>query len=191
MKSGSNGFTTKRLAQAALVAALSFVGYMIGIPVSATGTEIHLGNAVVVLGAFLLGGPLGGLSGAVGLSLADILKGYATSAPKTFFLKMVIGIVAGLVSGKLMHIRDKEAKGQLTVALVSSAVALGVNTFLDPITGYFYKLYILGIPQEVATIWSKISSVATLVNSVVCVIVVTIVWPLLYKGLKRAGLLLW
>ncbi|MDO4939866.1 MAG: ECF transporter S component [Lachnospiraceae bacterium] len=191
MKSDSGKFSTKKLAQAALVAALSFVGYMIGIPVSATGTEIHLGNAVVVLGAFLLGGPLGGLSGAVGLSLADLLKGFATSAPKTFFLKLIIGLVAGFVSDKLMHIKERDAKEQLKVALVSSAVALGVNTILDPVTGYFYKMYILGIPQDVATIWSKISSVATLVNSVVCVIVVTFVWPLLYKGLKRAGLLAW
>ena len=191
MSLGSKGITTRKLAQAALVAALSFAGYMIGIPVSATGTEIHLGNAFVVIGAFLLGGPWGGLSGAVGLSLADLLKGYATSAPKTFILKLIIGLVAGLVADKVMHIKDKDQKGQWKVALVSSAIALGLNVILDPVVGYFYKMYLLGIPQEVASLWTKISSIATLVNTIVCVIVVTVLWPLLYKGMKKAGLLVW
>ena len=189
MKSGS--ITTKKIAQAGLVAALSMVGYMIGIPLSSTGTEIHLGNAFVVLGALLLGGPLGGVSGAIGLSLADLLKGYATSAPKTFVLKLIIGLVAGLVAHRFMHIKEKDASEQLKIAFVASAVSLAVNTILDPVVGYFYKTYILGIPQELASIWTKISSVATLINAVICVIVVTVVWPLLYKGLKRANLLAW
>ena len=182
----------KMLAQAALVAALAFVVFeFLKIPVSQT-TSIHLGNAFVVLGALLLGGLWGGLAGAVGLSLGDLLSGYLTSAPKTFILKLVIGLVAGFVAKNLLHIREKtEEKDQLRIATVSSAVALGLNCILDPIFGYFYKMYILGQPQELASTLAKISSVATLVNAIACTILVAIAWPLLYKGLKKANLLVW
>lgn len=180
-----------KLTQAALVAAVSFVVFeFIRIPVSET-TSIHLGNAFVVLGALLLGGPWGGLAGAIGLSLADLLAGLALSAPKTFILKFIMGLVAGLVSDKCLHIREKGQDQQLKIALISSIAALGLNVVLDPVFGYFYKMYILGQPQELAATLAKISSVATLVNAVACVIVVTLLWPILYKALKRSNLLTW
>lgn len=53
----------RQLAQAALLAALSFVGFMffkIDIPVGNDKTAFHLGNVFCVLGALLLGGFWGG-----------------------------------------------------------------------------------------------------------------------------------
>ena len=51
-------------------------------------TAIHIANAVVVLSSWLLGPIYGGLAGAVGLSLADLMDPrYITSAPKTFIMK--------------------------------------------------------------------------------------------------------
>ena len=43
----------------------------------------------MVLAALLLGGYWGGLAGAVGMTIADLTTSYVTSAPKTFFLKLV------------------------------------------------------------------------------------------------------
>ena len=51
--------------------ALCYIGYAVFPAISASGTKIHIGNAFVVLSAYLLGGVYGGLSGAVGLSIAD------------------------------------------------------------------------------------------------------------------------
>ena len=83
------------LAQAALFAALAYIGFSyfrIDIPVGPGSTAFHFGNTFVVVAALLLGGSWGGLAGAVGLSLADLMSGkYFTVAPQTFFLKLCIG----------------------------------------------------------------------------------------------------
>ena len=55
-----------KIAQAGLMAALCYIGYAVFPAISASGTKIHIGNAFVVLSAYLLGGVYGGLSGAVG-----------------------------------------------------------------------------------------------------------------------------
>ena len=57
-----------KLAQAGLMAALCYIGFAffkIDIPVGPEKTAFHLGNVFCVLGALLLGGPWGGLAGAV------------------------------------------------------------------------------------------------------------------------------
>ena len=72
-----------RLTQAAMIAALAYIGFQflrIDIPVGPERTAFHLGNTFVVLGALMLGGGWGGAAGAIGLTLADLTSGYVTSA---------------------------------------------------------------------------------------------------------------
>lgn len=183
------------LTQCALIAALAYIGFQflrIDIPVGTERTAVHLGNAFVVLGALLVGGVWGGLAGALGLTLADVTSGYITSAPKTFILKLIIGLVAAFVSEKILHKTEKTTvKEQTKVATISSIVALGINVPLDPIFGYFYKTYIIGVPQDMAATLSKIGSVTTLVNAVISAVAVIVLWPALYTALKKAGVLNW
>ena len=80
---------TRKLVFTAMFAVINYVAFTYGkitIPVTAgTSTAIHIANAVVVLSAWFLGPIYGGLSGAVGLSIADVFDPrYITSAPKTF-----------------------------------------------------------------------------------------------------------
>ena len=182
------------LTQGALIAALAYVGFQflrIDIPVGPERTAIHLGNTMVVLGALLLG-PWGGVAGALGLTIADLTSGYITSAPKTFILKLVIGLITTLVSRKLFHIQDEPSiKGQTKIALFSSIAALGLNVVLDPLFGYFYKAYIFGIPQDLSATLAKIGSVTTLVNAVASTVAVVILWPALYRALSKSNNLLW
>ena len=57
-------------------------------------TSLHIGNAFCVLAALLLGGGYGGLAGAVGMTIADLLDPvYILGAPKTFVLKFCIGLI--------------------------------------------------------------------------------------------------
>ena len=93
----------KVLAQAALCAALCYVGatfIKIDIPVGTEKTMFHFGNTFCVLAALLVGGPWGGLAGAVGMTISDLTTSYVTSAPKTFVLKLCIGLIVGLVAHK-------------------------------------------------------------------------------------------
>ena len=80
--------TTQKIALTGLMAALSYVVFtflQIKIPLpGGDATSIHLGNAVCVLGALLLGGVYGGLGGAIGMTIGDLLDPvYIVYAPKT------------------------------------------------------------------------------------------------------------
>lgn len=185
---------TLTLAMAALFAALCYIGFSyfrIDIPVGTEKTAFHLGNVFCVLAALFIGGFWGGLSGAVGMTIADLTTGYVTSAPKTFLLKLCIGLVAGLVAHKVFHISKEDArKVPLPIATVlSCAAGMAFNVVADPVVGYFYKTYLLGVPQEAAAIWAKMGAVTTLVNAVVAVIVASIFYLALRPALKHAKLL--
>ena len=60
----------------------------------------------------------------------------------------------------------------------------------DPIVGYFYNQYILGIPQELASISAKWGTAATFINAVVSVVLVTMVYAVARPALKKSGLFL-
>lgn len=185
---------TLALAMAALFAALCYIGFSyfrIDIPVGTEKTAFHLGNVFCVLAALFIGGFWGGMSGAVGMTIADLTTGYVTSAPKTFLLKLCIGLVAGFVAHKVFHISKEDArKVSLPIATVlSCAAGMAFNVVADPVVGYFYKTYLLGIPQEAAAIWAKMGAVTTLVNAVVAVVVASIFYLALRPALKHAKLL--
>ena len=185
----------RTLSLAALFAALCYIGFSyckIDIPVGMEKTAFHLGNVFCVLAALFLGGLWGGMAGAVGMTIADLTTAYVTSAPKTFLLKLCIGLITGFVAHKIFKIsQDKEnRKIPLTVAtVISCAAGMGFNIVADPLVGYFYKMYILGVPQEAASIWAKIGAVTTSVNAVVAVIAASVLYVALRKAMKRSNLL--
>lgn len=184
--------TVTKLAETALMAALCYVSFtflQIKIPVpGGDATSIHIGNAFCVLAALLLGGVYGGLSGAIGMGIADIMDPvYITGAPKTFVLKFCIGLITGLVAHKIARINEStDKKYVFKWSVIASIAGLGFNVIADPIVGYFYKQYILGQPQKLAEALAKISAMTTLFNAVISVILVAVVYnavrPILIKS---------
>ena len=184
----------RTMVTAAMFAAMCYIGFAvlrIDIPVGTEKTAFHLGNVFCVLGALFLGGFWGGMAGAVGLTIADLTSAYVTSAPKTFLLKLGIGLIAGLVAHKVFHIsRNDERKVPLPLATVLSCTAgMAFNVVADPLVGYFYKTYILGVPQEIASVWAKMGAITTLVNAVIAVVVASILYLALRPALKRTKLM--
>lgn len=181
------------LTMAAMFAALCYVGFaffQIKIPVGDSSTSFHLGNVFCVLAALLIGPLWGGLSGAVGMTIGDLLDPvYITSAPKTFLLKLGIGLIAGTVAHKVFCLsQDKARKVPLTAAVALSCCAgMAFNIVADPLVGYFYKMYIMGVPQDAATILAKMSAVTTSVNAVIAVIAASIFYMALRPILKRSN----
>ncbi len=181
-----------RLTVAALFAALCYIGFAvfkIDIPVGESKTAFHLGNVFCVLAALFLGPVWGGLSGAVGMTIADLTSGYATSAPKTFLLKLCIGLIAGLTAKALGLYEEKPRLPRPAAAAISTAAGMIFNVMADPLVGYFYKMYILSIPQDAAQIWAKIGALTTAVNAVVAILGGTVLYAALYPALKRSHLL--
>lgn len=186
----------RTLTLAAMFAALCYVGFVylgIKIPVSldAGSPKLHMGNVFCVLAALILGGFWGGMAGAVGMTIADLTTEYVTSAPKTFLLKLGIGLVTGLIAHKVFQLsRDKARKVSLPVATVLSCTAgMAFNVVADPLVGYYYKMYVLGVPQKAADIWLKIGTATTAVNAVIAVIAATLFYLALRPALKRGKLL--
>lgn len=188
--------TVIKLAQTAILAALCYVAFtylQIKIPMpGGDATSLHIGNAFCVLGALLLGGWYGGIAGAVGMSIADIMDPvYITVAPKTFVLKLCIGLIAGLVAHKIAKINESDDKKYvLKWSTIASIAALGFNVAADPIVGYFYKQYILGQPQQMAEVLAKWSTATTFVNAVVSTVLVAFLYNAVRPVLLRSGLLL-
>lgn len=186
-------FNIHTLTIAAMMAALCYVGFaffQIKIPVGDSSTSFHLGNVFCVLAALLIGPLWGGLSGAVGMTIGDLLDPvYITSAPKTFVLKLGIGLIAGFVAHRIFHIsREQERKIPLSVATVlSCAAGMAFNIVADPLVGYFYKRFIMGVPQDAATILAKMSAVTTSVNAVIAVAAASLFYLALRPILKRSN----
>ena len=184
-----------KLTQTAMVATLCYVAFtflQIKIPMpGGDATSLHIGNAVCVLGALLLGGWYGGLAGAIGMAIADIMDPvYITVAPKTFVLKLCIGLIVGLVAHRIAKINDsKDKKYIFRWSVLASVAGLGFNVIVDPIVGYFYKQYILGQPQEMAYVLAKWSAMTTFVNAVVSTILVAVVYNAMRPILIRRGII--
>ena len=185
--------TVIKLAQSALMAALCYVAFAylkINIPMpGGDATALHIGNAFCVLGALILGGWYGGLAGAVGMTIADLMDPvYITGAPKTFVLKLCIGLIVGLVAHRIAKINEStDRKYVLRWSVIASVAGLGFNVIADPIVGYFYKMYILGQPQEMAEVLAKWSTASTFVNAVVSTILVGVLYKEDWGAEDRRG----
>lgn len=182
----------KRLAQAGLLTALCYIGFAffkIDIPAGTEKASFHFGNVFCVLAALLLGGYWGGLAGAVGMTIGDLTTSYVTSAPKTFLLKLCIGLIVGLVAHKIFKLcRSHSAKYITGVTILASVCGMGFNIVADPLVGYFYKTYLFGVPQDITAILVKISALTTSVNAVVAVIAASVIYLALRPALQKAGL---
>lgn len=182
----------KKLAQAGLLAALCYIGFAflkIDIPVGPEKTAFHFGNVFCVLAALLLGGYWGGLAGAVGMTIGDLTTAYVTSAPKTFLLKLCIGLISGFVAHKIFKLTKEHDKKRTTIAtIVSCACGMGFNIVADPLVGYFYKMYLLGVPQELSSALAKMGALTTSVNAVVAVVAASVIYLALRPALKKSGL---
>mgnify|MGYP000624009510 CR=1 FL=1 len=77
-----------------------------------------------MLGALILGGFYGGLGGAIGMTIGDLFDPvYVIYAPKTFILKLCIGLITGFVAHRLGHIDESSVQGHCA-ALCSSRSGL-------------------------------------------------------------------
>ncbi|WP_069679875.1 ECF transporter S component [Clostridium taeniosporum] len=185
-----------KLMQTSILAALCFVSFtflQIKIPVpGGDATSLHIGNAFCVLAALLLGGGYGGLAGAVGMTIADILDPvYILGAPKTFVLKFCIGLITGIIAHKYAKIdRSNDKKYIFKWSIIAAICGLIFNVIFDPIVGYFYKQYILGQPQQMASVLAKLSAFTTFINAIVSVILVSFIYNSIRPILIKSDLLI-
>lgn len=184
---------TLKIVVVGLMAALAYVSFtflQIKIPTPGGTTSFHLGNTFVVLAALLIGGVPGGIAGAIGMGIGDLLDPvYVTYAPKTIILKLMIGIVTGLVAHKLFKVKTLEGK-QLYIAVIISAIAgLAFNVVGEPLFGYFYNSIILGAPEKAALTLAGWNAITTSTNAIISVIISSILYIAIQPSLKHNGII--
>ena len=187
-------FTVHELALTRVMAALSLVAYLFFRVPFYGGSSFHLGNTFTALTALLLDGVSGGLAGAIGLALADVVAGDPGYAVTTCILKCSMGLSCGWCAKNVFKLHQLDPKttprGKYLLAVAGSAFSgLLLNVFTDPFLGYFRNRYIFGQTVELASIATKIASGVTLVNSVLSCICVVILYLALRPALERSKLL--
>lgn len=185
--------TLLKISQTAIMAALCFVVFtflQIKIPTpGGDASSLHLANAVCVLAALIIGGVYGGLAGAIGMGIADIMDPiYITVAPKTFVLKLCLGLITGFVAHRIAKINESTDKKYIFKwSTLAAAAGLGFNVIADPIASYFYKMIIMGQPQKMAEVLAKLSAATTFVNAIVSIVLVAFLYNALRPILIRSG----
>ena len=116
--------------------AVVFTATWISVPAPAIG-NVNLGDAAILLSAWMLGGPWAAVAAGLGAALADLVSGYAVYAPATFLIKALM-VVAVIGMGKL----GVRTKGSERLFRILGAVAAE----LVMITGYLlYEALVIGL----------------------------------------------
>lgn len=126
-----------KLVLTALFAALAFVAtYIIKVPTVGTNGYVNIGDTIVLLSAWMIGGIYGGLAAGIGSALSDLIAGYGTYVPGTFVIKFIMAVIAYLIFAAIKKANINKVVGYI----VSGVVAELIMVF-----GYFlYESTLLG-----------------------------------------------
>ena len=184
---------TLRITVTALMAALCYVAFtflQIKIPTPVGYTSFHLGNTFCVLAALLLGGIPGGIAGAIGMGIGDILDPvYIMVAPKTLFLKFMIGLITVLVAHKILKIQLQKGKKLVGSVIASCAAGMGFNIIGEPLVSYLYYLILLGDSTKAADYLVAAKFITTGVNAILAVVIATVIYLAIYPRFQKNGTL--
>lgn len=177
-----------KLVLTALMSTLCYVSFAllkISIPTPAGYTSFHLGNVFCVLAALIIDGVSGGIAGAIGMGIGDLLDPrYIVTAPKTLILKFFIGYITGSLAHKVFKITEKQEINKKDVVLSISGGML-FNIIGEPVLSYIYYSLILNNVDKAASYLTVAKWVTTSVNSVLTIIIGTILYLAIIKRIKN------
>ncbi len=162
---------TKKLIFSALMAALICVAtWLIKLPMPIG--YIHLGDAPVILAAFLLSPWYGFLAAGLGSCLADLFSGYAVYAPVTFVIKgCMILVVLGVL--RLWKNPKKPLAAQITAGVLAEVLM---------ILGYYiFEGFLYGFGAALSAI--PFNAVQGIAGLVVGLLLVRVLKTRRFKGL--------
>lgn len=172
-----------RLTLAGMFAALAFVCFTylrIEIPMGGGMTgKIYIGHAFILLSALILGAKYGALTGAIGL---DILAGYTTSAPPTFLAKFLLGLAVAFIAHKVLNLAAADDKKATKIVTIAAVFGCLVNVITEPLIRYGFKVFVLGLPHQIAYLSAINCAVSMAVSAVPSVILAVF----LYKAVQHS-----
>jgi len=140
-----NYFTTKRIAFLATFVALITVATMVvQIPSPGGQGYINVGDSLIFVCAVFFDPVFAFVAGGIGSALADLLVGWVSYAPFTFFIKGCEGLVACLLIRLFKKLKLNKSAG-FAVGMLAGGLCMSV--------GYFFAdLLVYGIGMGVANL---------------------------------------
>ena len=89
--------TAKDIIYIGLLSALCAIATVINIPIPG-GAMVHLGSAALFTSSILFGGLYGGLAGAIGSGLFDLVMGHSAYTVFSIIIKGLAGLIIGLIA---------------------------------------------------------------------------------------------
>ena len=125
------------------------------------------------------------------MGIGDLLDPvYITYAPKTIILKMLIGIITGIVAHRVFKINNCKSKSKLLIYVIVSAIAgMFFNVIGEPLFGYFYNSVILGAPETAAATLASWNAITTSVNAIITVILSSAIYIIIRPRLIKNNIL--
>ncbi|MDE5557249.1 MAG: ECF transporter S component [Ruminococcus sp.] len=131
----SNNERIRLLTLRGMLTALTTVATItIRIP-TATKGYVNLGDTIVNISAWLLGGVYGGVAGGIGSFMADIIAGCYIYAPATLIIKFFMAFACFKVYSLCLKEYDS-VDARIISAIVSEVIMI---TGYDIFTGFMYK----------------------------------------------------
>ncbi len=141
----SAAYRIRMLVMTALLAALSCVATLVIRIPSPTGGYMNLGDTVVLLGAYLLGGAYGAAAGAIGPALADLISGYPVYVPATLVIKALMALLAAA----LYHATGKRPWSMVLASLAAEILMVAGYWLYDGILMGSLLGAAAGVPSNV------------------------------------------
>ena len=174
--------STKRIAMAGLLAALTAVGsgLRIVIPVSIGGTSaFHLGNIFCALSGVLLGPGLGGLAAGLGSAIYDMTNPiYISECWLTFLMKGAYALAVGLTFRHL-HV------GEYLRDLLSTTAGAVTYAVLYLLKSFLKAMIVSGVTAQAALIAVGTKLPATVFNMAVAILIAPVLSIAIRKALKQ------
>ena len=127
----------QKITASAMLAAMTCVATMIiKVPTLGTNGYVNIGDALVLISAWIMGNPYGALAAGTGSALADILSGYAAYAPATAIIKFAMAFFCAMISTSMIRNNSNRFAAHIVGSMVAEIIM---------IAGYFaYESTVLG-----------------------------------------------
>ncbi|HAY61164.1 MAG: ECF transporter S component [Acidaminococcaceae bacterium] len=178
-----------KLTLAGMFAALAFCCFSylrIEVPMGLGLTgKIYIGHAFLILSALVVGARYGALSGAVGLTLADVLAGYTTSAPPTFAAKFILGWSVAFLAHRVLHLHEAAPDRRDRIVVAAAVGGSIVNVLTEPLIRFSFKYFVLGYAYQVAYVSALNCAVSMALSAIPSVFVAVLLYKVLQRGVLR------
>ena len=123
--------STRKMVQASVFAALTFVATLIHIHVPGMQTGyVNLGDCLVIVSGILLGPIYGSMAAGIGSALTDLLHGYAMYVLPTFVIKALMAATVYFLYYKLFRGKNNYSALPMAVAAVFAEIIMIGGYFL-------------------------------------------------------------